>query len=453
MPLNGSMVLSPPPPTSDISHLNWINLQAAGVSYVVFDKDNCLTEALQDGIVAHLEASWVQCTSMGFKMILIVSNSSGSSSDPLGVGAEHLARVLGQPVLAHPSKKPANACAKQVINVLAQYGDKDGHILVVGDRITTDIILASRMQRHLSKRSSLQQVIGVLTTAVHAPERLGTRVMRGLEMWTLHRLTRSGVTPGSGWRGGRDSSRLPDDWQSIATGVSTLSTSASIAEITHDEEPALRPTSIAQSVRAIPSRVNAALFLTASRSLSWLGAGWHLINDGIRLGTKGFIGAPDPSLKRTRRRVLGDPRTRGVMSSSPFLSQQMSATLSRTPHRLYSSQQHRPVPASPFRLRGWPSAVAALALLPTGWYGGLVLHEWLNPEEGTGKKAINKPSEDTGPHRQTRPETSPPSLASQPAQQETLLTAAYHLRRELSDLDEKLERLRQRNEQTSAAPS
>ncbi len=46
---------------------------------------------------------------------LIVSNSSGSSSDPSGLGAESLSRALNVPVLCHKDKKPAKGCAVEAL--------------------------------------------------------------------------------------------------------------------------------------------------------------------------------------------------------------------------------------------------------------------------------------------------------------------------------------------------
>lgn len=147
--------------------------------------------------------------------------------------AEAVSRSLEVPVLIHGSKKPSPRCAMDVARYFSPR-QKDASyppvpvvfsprhrsaearwdsgrtkeretgrvkVLVVGDRLTTDIILASRLTKILSPPPSLLSrllkskgkakqsegeenevtVVSVLTDRIWARERLGTRTMRWME--------------------------------------------------------------------------------------------------------------------------------------------------------------------------------------------------------------------------------------------------------------------------------
>ncbi|KAJ9478201.1 Phosphatidylglycerophosphatase GEP4, mitochondrial [Pseudozyma hubeiensis] len=184
----------------DIRHLDWELLHANGVRYLVFDKDNCLTAPHSDILEPSITTAWQQCQRVfGRENILIVSNSSGSSDDPSGLGAESLSRSLNVPVLCHKHKKPARGCAREALEYfVALSHDRDttlaqaqhmppgsasieagpsreskkyvrerrkiistqvpadgsgcGSVLLVGDRTMTDVVVAHRMNDELSRR-------------------------------------------------------------------------------------------------------------------------------------------------------------------------------------------------------------------------------------------------------------------------------------------------------------
>lgn len=186
----------------DIRQLDWRRLHAAGIRGLVFDKDNCLTAPHVDSLAPEIEEAWAEARKVfGPQNILIVSNSAGTTSDPLGVNAEHLSRKLGVPVLCHDAKKPSRACARDVLNYFASVAPgsaqgqlldaapkeagpstpgpstriivparpraslfhpfgrtsqanvhQDQAILVVGDRTMTDVILAHRLDDSLRAR-------------------------------------------------------------------------------------------------------------------------------------------------------------------------------------------------------------------------------------------------------------------------------------------------------------
>lgn len=72
-------------------------------------------------------------------------------------------------------------------------------LLVIGDRISTDIMLAKRINGLPFPTSGTAppdqlagfETIGVLTTTLHAKESLGTRILRGIENRILRRLLTS----------------------------------------------------------------------------------------------------------------------------------------------------------------------------------------------------------------------------------------------------------------------
>ncbi|KAJ1027353.1 hypothetical protein NDA18_003361 [Ustilago nuda] len=184
----------------DIRHLDWEALHANGVRFLVFDKDNCLTAPHSDVLEPSITEAWERCQRVfGRENILIVSNSSGSSDDPSGLGAESLSRALNVPVLCHKQKKPSSGCAREALeySVALSY-DRDttiaqashmppgtgaieagpsrqtkkylkerrkvlrsqlpvdesgnGSILLVGDRTMTDVVVAHRMNDELMRR-------------------------------------------------------------------------------------------------------------------------------------------------------------------------------------------------------------------------------------------------------------------------------------------------------------
>ncbi|CAE6512063.1 unnamed protein product [Rhizoctonia solani] len=88
-------LLVPSVKVDTIARLDFAALKRAGYTGAVFDRDNCLD-------------AWTRCKSaFGRKNMLIVSNSAGTSDDPLGIQAESLAYNLGVPVFRHKYKKPA----------------------------------------------------------------------------------------------------------------------------------------------------------------------------------------------------------------------------------------------------------------------------------------------------------------------------------------------------------
>lgn len=482
---------------NDIGDIDWKKLHKEGkVDHIIIDKDNCITLPLRDQIAPGLQTAWHSLTNAGFKSILIVSNSAGSSDDPLAIGAEQLARKLGQRVLAHPHKKPAMGCAKQVVEVLSsevEGSEGVGNIAVIGDRITTDIVLANRINKVLKKNKINSQSIGVLTTGVLEPESLATRTMRGMEMWILDRLMKIGIMPGATWF----SKKSPESLERWSNMIRTQEDAPAVAEFNAEQEaadqaptnPETPPLSFADRVRNLPSAATVSIMTISGKAFSFLGQGWHLINDGIRIGTKGQIGGTlsDVTLPRNRNMALDKLSKRPYPSSpeyNPFASPRIPSLkekideirMERTGKRHYSTRaKPSPSPVQPGKPRPrmhTAAYFAALILLPTCWFGGMALHEYLDLKKemqeansGDLKDGVlprappiagglpNTQSVPSLVNARPVPNLNEQNNSSSPHHETLLLrTERLHLSRQLDDIDEKLTRIRERKRPKQQSP-
>lgn len=125
--------------------------------------------------------------------VLIVSNSSGTpTEDPGYIEAESVQRQLGCYVLRHVYKKPSKRCANEILDYFASLPPAVQHpihldlgisqaptapkVIVVGDRIMTDMLLANEMGAY-----------GIWTTRLWKREAL---VLRFIERSYLFLVTR-----------------------------------------------------------------------------------------------------------------------------------------------------------------------------------------------------------------------------------------------------------------------
>ncbi|KAI0261271.1 mitochondrial PGP phosphatase-domain-containing protein [Gloeopeniophorella convolvens] len=128
----------------DIRHLDWAALRDAGYRGAVFDKDNCLTIPHDDTLVPELETAWAAALrTFGPTNVLIVSNSAGTRADPSQLQADSVAHHLHARVLLHGALKPAYACADAALAALPNLAPHE--LVVVGDRVFTDVVLARRL--------------------------------------------------------------------------------------------------------------------------------------------------------------------------------------------------------------------------------------------------------------------------------------------------------------------
>ncbi|KIK61240.1 hypothetical protein GYMLUDRAFT_166904 [Collybiopsis luxurians FD-317 M1] len=169
----------------DIRHLNFNALKKAGYRGIVFDKDNCLANTL----VPELEEAWKECRqTFGPKNVLVVSNSAGSKRDAGGIQAKSVRHHLGVPVLFHASMKPGYSCIKQIRSYFRSLSDpvNDDQLIVVGDRLFTDIVMANRFPL------PPHRTLGVWTTSVWVREATLMRfcerkLLDGVKKWIIAR--------------------------------------------------------------------------------------------------------------------------------------------------------------------------------------------------------------------------------------------------------------------------
>ncbi|KAF9075653.1 mitochondrial PGP phosphatase-domain-containing protein [Rhodocollybia butyracea] len=212
----------------DIRHLDFHALKRAGYRGAIFDKDNCLTLPGKDTLVPEIEAAWKECRQVfGADHILVVSNSAGTSLDAGGIQGESVRHHLGVPVLFHTSMKPAYSCVKQIQSFFRSIHVKDHELIVVGDRLFTDIVLAARIREEswkerfgsrpvasLSMNTTqtsdislpLQNTLGIWTTGVWVKE---ATFMRFCERKVLEAVKKWVITPAKARANGKEKASIP----------------------------------------------------------------------------------------------------------------------------------------------------------------------------------------------------------------------------------------------------
>ncbi|KAH9177566.1 HAD phosphatase [Lactarius sanguifluus] len=168
----------------DIRYLDFAALRDAGYRGAIFDKDNCITLPNNDKLVPQLEAAWSTALRVfGSSHVLIVSNSAGTSDDPAQLQAESVAYHLRAPVLLHAALKPSYACATAALSALPDLAPHE--IVVVGDRVFTDVVLAHRLTH---PRTPWTRLVTRLTRASHrfrtAPSQGSGERGPALAVWT-----------------------------------------------------------------------------------------------------------------------------------------------------------------------------------------------------------------------------------------------------------------------------
>ena len=95
-----------------LKDLDMVGLKAKGVKYLVFDKDNTLTQAFKDELHEEVKSSVKDAHEHFPGNIAILSNSVGSCDDVGYKAAIETEKSIGIPVIRHKIKKPA--CMKEV---------------------------------------------------------------------------------------------------------------------------------------------------------------------------------------------------------------------------------------------------------------------------------------------------------------------------------------------------
>ncbi|EJF57248.1 HAD phosphatase [Dichomitus squalens] len=155
--INPRLVL-PSVVVKDIRQIDFQALHKAGYRGAVFDKDNCLTIPHEDCLVPELTDAWRECReTFGPGNVLIVSNTAGSHIDVGEIEAESVTHHLSVPVLRHASLKPSYSCIKSIRAYFRSLPQpvRDEELVIVGDRLLTDVIMANRMARKKLSRGAI----------------------------------------------------------------------------------------------------------------------------------------------------------------------------------------------------------------------------------------------------------------------------------------------------------
>ncbi|OJA08515.1 hypothetical protein AZE42_02469 [Rhizopogon vesiculosus] len=154
----------------DIRQIDFLALRNAGYRGAVFDKDNCLTIPYKDPLVPELEA-------------------------------ESVSHHLSVPVLRHNTLKPGYSC---IASIRAYFSSlrvpvPDEELVIVGDRIFTDIIMANRMHSRSASsfsseapaRDRLGGPLAIWTNGVWQKESMvmrwvEKRLVDAVQKWTMN---------------------------------------------------------------------------------------------------------------------------------------------------------------------------------------------------------------------------------------------------------------------------
>ncbi|KAG2366222.1 mitochondrial PGP phosphatase-domain-containing protein [Suillus spraguei] len=137
----------------DIRQIDFLALRNAGYRGAVFDKDNCLTIPYEDILVPQLNVS---LKGHELKNVIIVGNSAGTKYDAGGIQAESVSYHLSVPVLRHDTLKPGYSCIASIRSYFSSLSVPipDDELVIVGDRIFTDVIMANRMRSGFASSSN-----------------------------------------------------------------------------------------------------------------------------------------------------------------------------------------------------------------------------------------------------------------------------------------------------------
>ncbi|KAG9239036.1 mitochondrial PGP phosphatase-domain-containing protein [Amylocarpus encephaloides] len=114
---------------------------------VVLDKDNCFAWPKENTVWKEYEPHLNRLRATHTTTLLIVSNTAGSTSDPTLSQSRLLATTTSIPVLTHTLKKPS--CGPDIMAYFKSHPatgvTRPDQIAVVGDRLTTDVMMANMM--------------------------------------------------------------------------------------------------------------------------------------------------------------------------------------------------------------------------------------------------------------------------------------------------------------------
>ncbi|KAF2723610.1 HAD-superfamily phosphatase [Polychaeton citri CBS 116435] len=118
------------------------------IKAVVLDKDNCFAVPKENKVHPPYQSVFDKLREVyPESRLLIVSNSSGTSSDRAHVDAELLERNTGITVLRHSTKKPG--CHEEIMEYFRSKPEtgitSPSQVAIVGDRLFTDMMMANLM--------------------------------------------------------------------------------------------------------------------------------------------------------------------------------------------------------------------------------------------------------------------------------------------------------------------
>ncbi|KTW29681.1 HAD phosphatase, family IIIA [Pneumocystis carinii B80] len=123
-------------------HFTHLSDSDINIKALILDKDNCITIPGDLNLYSSYNEKWLQLK-RNYDYILIVSNSSGIYTKKYQDEAIILEQNLGVSVFRHKKKKPH--CASDLLNFLSNMNISPNQIVVIGDRLFTDILLGNLM--------------------------------------------------------------------------------------------------------------------------------------------------------------------------------------------------------------------------------------------------------------------------------------------------------------------
>ncbi|MBS3106937.1 YqeG family HAD IIIA-type phosphatase [Candidatus Woesearchaeota archaeon] len=136
-------LLIPNEAVKSINEIEFDALKRRGFKAVLFDKDNTLTEPYQKRLSPLLKKGFAACKKTFTSSIAIFSNHAGTGDDNNHETARAIERALGIAVIRHRKKKPAG-----MDEVSAFFNCQPEEIIVIGDRLFTDIAFGNRYGCH-----------------------------------------------------------------------------------------------------------------------------------------------------------------------------------------------------------------------------------------------------------------------------------------------------------------
>lgn len=129
-------------PTFTIENFNDLAVPP-NIKLIILDKDNCFAKPHTTYVWPPFQKRWLELLSANTKQyeVCILSNTAGdATADPSGELARSLEEQVGVRVLKHKLKKPM--CYADLGRSLPC---KPEQVLVVGDRLVTDVLMANLM--------------------------------------------------------------------------------------------------------------------------------------------------------------------------------------------------------------------------------------------------------------------------------------------------------------------